>query len=44
MTASERLEALVGPNLAGAILDVVREELAMELAARPPSRAWSRGG
>lgn len=35
MTAAARLEALVGPNLAGAILDVLREELAAELADRP---------
>lgn len=30
MTAAARLEALVGPNLAGAILDALREELAAE--------------
>lgn len=30
MTAAARLEALLGPNLAGAILDALREELAAE--------------
>ena len=34
MTAASRLEALVGPNLAAAILDALREELAAELTAR----------
>lgn len=43
MNAAESLEALVGPNLARAILDAVREELAAELAARPtagPEPRW----
>ena len=35
MTAAERLEALVGPNHAGASLDAVPREQAAELAARP---------
>ncbi len=35
MSAAARLEALVGPNLAGAILDALREELAAELVDRP---------
>jgi excisionase family DNA binding protein len=39
MTAAARLEALVGPNLAAAILDALREELA---AAAPHSELASR--
>lgn len=35
MTGRERLEALLGPVTAGAILDAVREELTAELAATP---------
>lgn len=42
MTASERLEGLVGPMLAAAILDAVREELAVERDAseRGKSAGW----
>lgn len=35
MTATDRLAAVVGPNLAGAILDALREEI----AAAPTSHA-----
>ena len=35
MSAAARLEGLLGPVLAGAILDALREELAAELVARP---------
>ncbi len=35
MSAAVRLEGLVGPMLAGAILDALREELAAELVDRP---------
>ena len=42
MTAAARLEALVGPNLAGAILAALREELAVELADRPAVAAGPR--
>ena len=40
MTAAARLEALVGPNLAGAILDALREELAA--ASTPHSEPAAR--
>jgi excisionase family DNA binding protein len=40
MTAAARLKALVGPNLAAAILDALREELAA--AAAPHSLPASR--
>ncbi len=41
MTAADRLEALVGPNLAGAILDAVREELAASPAPHSePATRW----
>ncbi len=40
MTAAARLEALVGPNLAAAILDALREEIAA--ASAPHSEPASR--
>ena len=41
MTAVARLEALVGPNLAAAILDALREELAASSAPHPePASRW----
>jgi hypothetical protein len=42
VTAAERLGALVGPNLAGAILDALREELAAELADRRANGSEAR--
>jgi excisionase family DNA binding protein len=38
VTAAERLEVLVGPMLAGAILDVLREELADAPRSDSPPR------
>jgi hypothetical protein len=42
VTAAERLEALVGPAIAEAVLDVLREELGAELrpAARHDAPRW----